>query len=115
MPRAKRCALPTSRVHTPLPRPNWVLLPRSITSSMSVNEMAEITGPKISSCAIRIITHIGEHRRWYEIALGQRTIGETFAPRQRTRPLLPANGQIAGDALELLLRHQRPNLRVRIR
>src|SRR5262245_47950021 len=52
MPLASRCALLTSRVQTPLPRPNIVEFACRITSSMSVNGIAEMTGPKISSRAI---------------------------------------------------------------
>src|SRR5260221_233941 len=44
----------TSRVHMPPPSPKVVALSRRITSSTSVNGIAEITGPKISSCAMRI-------------------------------------------------------------
>jgi hypothetical protein len=53
---ASLCALLTSRVHTPLPRPNMVEFARPTRSSPSLNEIAEITGPKISSCAMRMLS-----------------------------------------------------------
>ena len=40
----------------PLPRPKVAALARLINSSGSVKEIAEITGPKISSCAIRMLS-----------------------------------------------------------
>ena len=43
-------------VRMPLPSPKVVALARLIRSSLSLNEIAEITGPKISSFAIRMLS-----------------------------------------------------------
>jgi hypothetical protein len=43
-------------VQTSLPKPNIVALARFSNSSVSLKGIAEITGPKISSCAIRMLS-----------------------------------------------------------
>jgi hypothetical protein len=63
---------------------------------------------------MRVVAHICEYGRRHEVAFRQRAVGEPFAARQGMRALLPPDRQIAGDALELLLGHQWPDLRLRI-
>ena len=61
-----------------------------------------------------VVAHIGEHCRRHEIAFRQRPLCQTLATGKRARSFLLAEAQIAGHALELLLRHQRADLRFRI-
>src|SRR5262249_5769443 len=57
-----------------------------------------------------IIPHIGEHSWRNEESLGHHAFHQTFTARQRFRALLPADGEVAGDARQLLLRDQRADL-----
>src|SRR3954470_22963980 len=58
-----------------------------------------------------IVLDIGEHRRRHEIALRQGAFGEPRTAGERLGALLLADVEIAGDAVELLLRNQRTDLR----
>ena len=82
---------------------------------MSSNGSAEMTGPKISSRAIRMSSRdVGEHGRRDEEAVAERALGEAGAAGQRARALLLAELEVAADAVELLGRDQRAELRLGI-
>src|SRR5207253_6720295 len=59
-----------------------------------------------------IVTYIGEYGRWHEVSLGKRPFGEPVTAGKRAGAFLLADLEVAGDALELLLRNQRPDLRL---
>ncbi len=61
-----------------------------------------------------VVLHIGKHRRLHEIALRERALGEAAAAGKCRGALLLSDVEIAGDAVHLLLRHQRPDLGVGI-
>jgi hypothetical protein len=105
--------LPTSRVHTPLPRPKVVALPRRMTSSTPVNGTAEMTGAEdLFLGNPHVIAHIGIDCRRNKVSLGERAFGQLLATNNRSCALLAGNVEVAGDAFELLLRDQRTDLGV---
>src|SRR5262245_34610362 len=61
------------------------------------------------------ILHVHKHRGRDKVARRQRPFGQTLATHDGPSAFLLAKGQIPRDTIELLLRDQRPNLRVRIK
>src|SRR4029450_5042913 len=61
-----------------------------------------------------LVLHVGEHRRRHEIALLVVAVGELLAAAETTRAFLAADAEIGGDAIEVLGRNQRADLRLRV-
>ena len=80
-----------SRVKTPAASPNWVALARATTSCSSSKASTHITGPKISSRAIRIESRTSvEHGGLHEAAIGEaghrpHPAGDAARPRRAGR------------------------------
>ena len=80
-------------------------------SSSEENFSTPITGPKISSCAIRhVVAHAGEDGRLVEVA----AIAVARSAERQLGALVLADAHVALDALELLGRHDRAHVGVRI-
>ena len=103
--RDTRWARARSFVHTPDARPYSTSLAMVIASSSVSNGMAHITGPKISSWAMRIeFADAGEDRRLEEVARCRRGASHRGTPRP---PPSLADADVARHPVELLGRHDR--------
>ena len=91
-------------------------LPCSTASFSSLNGMTR--HDRAEDLLLRdahVVAHAGEDRRLHEVALLEARRGVALAAGERLRALLLADLEVAGDALELLLADQRPDLRARRR
>ena len=61
-----------------------------------------------------LVADIGEDGRRHEVALAEIALGEALAADHSRRAFLLTDVEIASDTAELLLRHQRPDLDVRV-
>ena len=110
---ARRCALQTSRVHTPAARPYSLSLARSATSSSVSYGEATSTGPKISSREIRssssvVLNSVGDDE--VAAAVGERGV----AAGEQLGTLLAPGLDVADHAFVLLGGHERAELGLRV-
>lgn len=61
-----------------------------------------------------VVANVGKHRRRHEVAFRQGPLRQSLAAGDGAGSLLFAEAEIAAHALELLLRYQRADLRLRI-
>ncbi len=109
---ADTMARATSRVQTAAASPYCVSLACRMASSSSLNGITAATGPKISSCAIRIpFFHVAEHGWFDEEAL----FASSLTAGLELRTIFQPDIEIAVHAIKLFTRNQRPHHRLRVK
>ena len=113
--RIARNAVFTSRVKIEDDSPYLIPFETRIASSASRTLMSAVTGPKISSCAMRICgVDVGEDGRPVEEAPAEVALGRDFAAGEELRAFVRADLRVRVDLLERRLVDHGPDVGARL-